>query len=145
MGRLLKLAVVAAIGVAALGSAIDAYAVEPVDPPVDENFYRVFPICRPGPTCPKGPQIVVNDQFVDNDTIQLGFPYWLLMPSTVTVDRPPFLRPAPVDPVHRYCFTTSQGPDRPNVVQVSTRFGVFVTPVGPSRHLCVPDEKTEIN
>lgn len=145
MGRILRFLVVAVLGVAALGSAIDAYAVEPINPPVDTNFYRVFPICRPGPTCPRGPEVIVNDQFVDNDSIRLGFPLWLLLPATVTVDSPPALRPEPVDPIHKYCFTTSPGPDRPNVVQISTRFGTFITSVGPSKHLCAPDEKTELN
>ena len=145
MGRFLKLAVVTAIGVAALGSAIDASAVEPIDPPIDTQDYRMFPICRPGPTCLRVGTVIINDQFLDNQTVQLGFPLWLLIPSVVTTDQPPNELAAPVDPTHRYCFSTSPGPDRPNVVQISTIFGTFITSVGPSKHLCIPTDKIEIN
>jgi hypothetical protein len=147
MGRLLRVGVLAVgFAIIALAGATGAFAVEPVDPPVNTGDYRVFPICRPGPTCGKGPVILTNDQFVDDKEIRLGFPLYVWILSTVTTDQPPNELPAPVDPVHHYCFATAQGPDRANVIQITTVFGdTFVTPVGPSKHLCVPDNKTELN
>ena len=154
MGRLLRFGVLAvALAVIALAGT-PAFAVEPTNPPIlstdcasvapNQSFcVRVFPICRPGPTCPLGPTVINNDQFVDNDQIKLGRPLFLWLPATVTNDDHEAL-PVNGDATHLYCYATETGPDRPDVVRVTTAFATFITPLGPSNRLCVPAAKTEL-
>lgn len=157
MGRLLRFGVLAvALAVVALAGASVAFAVEPTNPPnlpincdpaggsTQSACVRVFPICRPGPpACPKGPSVVNDDQFDDNDTVILAKPTLLWIPSTVTNDNKPPLA-VNGDTTHLYCYATEPGPDRPNVVRITTVFASIITPIGPSNRLCIPDAKTEL-
>jgi hypothetical protein len=155
MGRLLRFGVLAvALAVIALAGAPAAFAVEPINPPnlstdcasvaPDQSFcVRVFPICRPGPTCPGGVNIINNDQFVDDDPIRIAKPFFLWLPATVTNDaHAPLVVTGAT--THLYCYSTEPGPDRPNVVQITTAFASYITSIGPSNRLCVPAAKTEL-